>query len=54
MINQRNWWHANENMVIGDTSTEENPPIDSFKAVHYPKPAPKEVTEKAFTKNMVR
>jgi len=49
MLQDGKFWAKNEQMRLGDITLEENPPIDSFKAVHYPLPRPKEVAEKAMT-----
>lgn len=51
MQQDRKWWAKNDNMLLGDTTLEQNPEIDSFKAAHVPLPAPKEVTGKALTVN---
>lgn len=49
MMQDRKYWSKNDLMLLGDLSLDENPQIDSFKAVHYPKPPEKEVAEKAMT-----
>lgn len=49
MMQDRKYWSKNDLMLLGDLTLDENPQIDSFKAVHYPKPPEKEVAEKAMT-----
>lgn len=51
MQQDRKYWAKNDAMLLGDTSVNQNPVIDAFKATHVPLPRPKEVSEKAMTVN---
>ena len=51
MQQDRKYFAKNDEMLLGDTSVNQNPVIDSFKATHVPLPRPKEVSEKAMTVN---
>lgn len=46
MLQDRKYWAKNDPLLLGDLTLDENPQIDSFKAVHFAKPPPKEVTGK--------
>lgn len=51
MLQDRKYWAKNDPLLLGDLTLEENPQTDSFKAAHFAKPPPKEVTGKAMTQS---